>query len=145
MIYDTSNDLDKYKALTRFNNLLESKKTIELKEIKPIRSLSQNSYLHLILSWFALEYGEQLEYIKQEVFKKEVNEYIFKTEFVNKKTGECRESYRSTRELDTKEMTTAIDRFRDYASKAGIYLPDPKDLVNLEYIKKEIENNKEFL
>ena len=51
------------------------------------------------------------------------------------------EAWRSTASLDTKEMTTAIDNFRDYASKeAGIYLPTPDDLVYLNEIEKQVNN-----
>lgn len=146
MIFNSENELDKKKAVERFNYFLSKSKTFELKEKKPKRSISQNNYLHLILSWYALEYGETLEYIKQEVFKKQINATIFKTEFVNKKTGEIREDWKSTASLDTKEMTTAIDRFRDYSSKeAGIYLPEPKDLAELQFIENQIKNNEQYL
>lgn len=139
MIFNLNNELDKQRAECRFDFLLKHQKTIELKEKKPKRSISQNSYLHLILSWFAFEYGETLQYIKQEMFKKIVNKEIFKTEYINKKTGEIREDWRSTAVLDTKEMTLAIDRFRDYASKeAGIYLPEPSDIILLEQIEREL-------
>ena len=75
------------------------------------------------------------------MFKKIVNPQIFRTEYVNCKTGEIREAWRSTASLDTKEMTTAIDNFRDYASKeAGIYLPTPDDLVYLNEIEKQVNN-----
>ena len=146
MIYNTEIELDKLKANERFYYLISNKKTFELKEVKPKRSIRQNSYLHLILSWYSLEYGETLAYIKQEVFKKQINKDIFEFEYVNKKTGEIRLAYKSTSQLDSKEMTTAIDRFRNYASKeAGIYLPEPNDLVFLNEIKKEVENNKLYL
>ncbi|MEC4051129.1 hypothetical protein OX284_016965, partial [Flavobacterium sp. SUN046] len=118
----------------------------ELKEKKPKRSISQNNYLHLILSWYALEYGETLEYVKQEVFKKQINKDIFEYEYINKKTGEIRTEYKSTANLDTGQMTTAINRFRNYASKeAGIYLPEPKDLSELQYIENQIKNNEQYL
>lgn len=146
MIYDTSIEINKQKAIERFNFLISKAKIIEIIDKKPIRSISQNSYLHLILSWYALEYGETLEYIKQEVFKKQVNSDIFKTNYINKKTEEMRVAWRSSANLNTKETTIAIDRFRNYSSKeAGIYLPQPSDLIALQYIKNEIENNKQYL
>jgi hypothetical protein len=43
-------------------------------------------------------------------------------------------------------MTNAINRFRNYASKeAGIYLPSPDDLIELQDIKNQIENYAEYL
>lgn len=146
MIYDAEIELDRHRAQERLKWLISKGKRFEIKEKRAKRSLPQNNYLHLILSWYAIEYGETLEYIKQEVFKKYVNAQIFKTEHINKKTGESRDDWRSTAELDTQEMTLAIDRFRDYASKeAGIYLPEPKDMALLNHIEKEIEKFKTYI
>lgn len=146
MLYDTSNELDKNRAIERFKFLLNKGKIIELKEKRKIRSISQNSYLHLILSWYALEMGETLEYTKREIFKKQVNPDLFIYEFINRKTGEIREELKSSTLLDTKEMTTAIDRFRNFASiSCGIYLPEPEDLVNLREMERQIANQKQFL
>lgn len=143
MICNSNIPYEVNQAKTRFKWLIDNKKMFEIKEIRPKRSISQNSYLHLILYWFAAEYGETLEYVKQEIFKKVVNKQIFKTEYVNEKTGEIRTDWKSTAILDTKELTTAIDRFRDYSSKeAGIYLPEPNDLTTLQYIENEIKKNK---
>lgn len=139
MIFHLSNEFDRQRANERFLFLLEHQKNIELKEKKPKRTASQNRYLHLILSWFAWEYGETLAYIKQEIFKKQVNAEIFQTEYINPRTGEIRTDWKSTSALDTKELTTAIDRFRNYASKeAGIYLPEPSDLIHLEEIERNL-------
>ncbi len=142
MIYNPNIPFDLQRAKERFKWLIQKGKTFELTEKRQKRSIQQNSYLHLILGWYAWEYGETMEYIKQEVFKKQINTEIFKTEYINKKTGEFREDWKSTADLNTKEMTIAIDRFRDYASKeAGIYLPEPSDLIYLQEIEKELKNN----
>ena len=146
MIFDAKIELDKKRAIERIKHFILKGKTFELTEKKEKRSIRQNSYLHLILSYFALEYGETTEYVKQHFFKKVVNPDIFITEYANRQTGEIREALRSTKDLDTGEMTTAIDRFRHYASKeAGIYLPEPKDMVLLRDIEYQIENYKQFL
>lgn len=146
MLYDTSNELDKNRAIEMFKHLVNKGVIIELKQKRKLRSVNQNRYLHLILSWFALEMGETLEYTKREVFKKEVNKEIFIYEFVNRKTGEIREELKSTSALNTKEMTTAIDRFRNFSSvNFGIYLPEPKDLVNLREMERQINNLKQYL
>ena len=43
-------------------------------------------------------------------------------------------------------MTTAIERFRNYASKeAGIYLPEPGELAMLQQIENEIKKNEQYL
>ena len=146
MLYNPEKEIDIQRAIVKLKQLIASKKVFELKEKRPKRSLSQNNYLHLILSWYALEYGETLEYIKQEIFKKFVNKSIFEFEYVNRRTGETRTEYRSTANLDTAELSMAINRFRDFSVKqAGIYLPEPKDLVLLQEIEIQITNNQHYL
>ena len=141
MIFNASNEFDIQRAKERLGYLIDKKKTFEITEKKPKRTYSQNNYIHLLFAWFALEYGETPEYVKQDIFKKLVNPQIFLTEYVNYKTGEVRAAWRSTADLNTKEMTTAIDNFRDYASKeAGIYLPTPDDLNSLNEIERQVDN-----
>lgn len=146
MWYNASKPIDKQRAIQKLNYLLANGKTFELTEKKKTRSISQNSYLHLILSVYALEMGETLKYTKEETFKKEINNDIFMRERVNYKTGEIRNEWRSTANLDTKEMTVCIDRFCNHAAKdLGLYLPDPHDLVFIDEMKIEVENKKEWL
>lgn len=148
MIFDTSIPNMRKKAIDRVKNLLDKKAKFEVLEKKKSRTYSQNNYLHLILGWYALEYGDTLEEIKQEHFKKIVNPDLFKTEFINYKTGEVRERWKSTTELNTKDFSTATERFRNYSAKTlNLYLPEPKDLVHLEEISNQLEqyHNKIYL
>ena len=146
MFYDANKPIDVQRAIVKFKHLIEKKKTFELTQKKEKRTLNQNSYLHLILSFFALEYGETLEYVKLEFFKKLVNKQIFEYERINVKTGEIRIDYRSSASLNTKEMTDAIERFRNYASKeAGIYLPTPEEGIILKEIELQIKNNEQWI
>jgi len=146
MKFDLSNDIDIIKLNHRLAKMIENKSFVELKKINPVRSNQQNRYLHVLLGYFAVEYGEQLDYIKQVFFKELINPEIFKTEYTNPKTGEVRDSWRSTADLDTKELTLAIDRFRDYASKeAGIYLPEPDEEQFLKSCEIEIEKQKQYI
>ena len=86
-----------------------------------------------------------MEYIKQEFFKRHVNPDLF----LREKEGNGIGRYyilRSSAELDTKEMTTAIDRFRDWASKeVGIYLPSPDEHGLLGEMEREVEMNKRWI
>jgi len=145
MIFDTSKDFDRQTAVARFEKLMKAKAKFELTEKKPIRSIPQNSYLHLIISWFALEYGETLHYVKQNIFKAIVNADLFIYERVNTKTGSIRKDVRSTALLDSTQMTLAIDRFRAYSVKNGIYLPEAGEIDNLNHINTEIEKQKRYL
>jgi hypothetical protein len=146
MILDATKQFDVERARTRLEKLIENKSKFELTEKKPVRSVSQNAYLHLIIGWFAIEYGETIDYVKRMIFKKLVNPKIFIFERENKKTGEKRKELRSSADLDSAEMTTAIDRFRDYSSKEfGVYLPEAGEMDFLNEIKTQIENNKNYL
>lgn len=145
MIYELSNEFDLEKFLDKVKNLVDSKKTVELKTKNPKRSLRQNSYLHLILGWFACNYGCSAEEAKLDFFKRKCNKEIFEKERSNSKGQRIRYLI-STSELDSGQMTLAIERFRNWsASEAELYLPDPSDLRYLQYVEKEIEKNKEFI
>jgi hypothetical protein len=139
MRFAGQNKLDAERAKTYLQHLIKQGRDYEVSDVKPRRSRHQNAYLHLLFGWFALEYGESTEYVKQVIFKRVVNTEIFLYERANRKTGELRDDYRSTADLDSRELTIAIDRFRDYAAKeAGIYLPAPNEEENLASIEREM-------
>ena len=146
MIYDPASKLDCERAIVAFKGFLTKGKKFELKAKHSRRSISQNSYLHLILTWFGLETGYTMEEVKQDIFKKHVNPTLFyEGEFGS--TIKI-ERWRSTASLDTAEMSLAIDRFRNFASaECSIYLPEPKDLALIQQMEIEISKrkNQEFI
>lgn len=141
MIYDSSNKLHQKQAIDKLNFYFSKGKRFELKVKNQKRSISQNSYLHLILSWFGVETGYTLEEVKQDIFKKHVNPTLF---YEGEFEGIIKiERWRSSANLDTAEMTLAIDRFRNFSSKElGIYLPEPNDLALLQEIENELSKHK---
>lgn len=146
MKYDISNSLHREQARKRLEALLSKEHgIIDLSEVKPQRSIKQNKYLHLLLGFFASEYGETIEYVKEQYFKLAANRSIFLRERDDKLAG--RVSYlRSTRDLDKGEMQMAIERFRNWSSiNAGIYLPSADEHRLLELAEIEISRNKNFL
>lgn len=149
MIYNPSNPLQKKQAIEKIKYFIANEKTFELKAKHKKRSISQNSYLHLILTWFGIETGYTMEEVKQEIFKKQVNSSLFYDgEFEGKIQGFKIERWRSTASLDTAEMTLAIDRFRNFSSiELGIYLPEPRELGLLQDLENEISkhSNQEYL
>lgn len=145
MIFNLSNpyEVSKYDAYT--NNLRMKRCIVEVKEKKNQRSLRQNSYLHVIISYFACEYGCSLEEAKLEYYKKTCNKDIYVRRTTNKYGMEV-ERCRSSRELDTSEMTTSIERFRNWSvSVAGIYLPSPQEHEYIIHCMQVIEENKEYI
>ena len=133
MIYNLKKYIDKERAKKRFNDLLEEEAKIELKK-KVKRTLRQNRYLHLILGWFGIELGYTLNEAKilfksrsLDIFEYTKNEITF---------------FRSSAELDSKKMTTAIERFRNWSSAdAGVYLPEANEDKFLEQIEYEMSKN----
>ena len=145
MIFNLNNEYEIPKFEEYVNKLCEQKAIVEVKKKLPNRSTQQNRYFYLILSWFACETGYSVDEIKVDIFKRICNKEIFER-YRENKHGEKIKYLRSSSDLDTLEMTTAIDRFRNYASaQAGIYLPSPNESQFLTYIEQEIERNKEFI
>ncbi len=142
-------DLSKLTEQDRFKQwaikVVEAKSLVEGKA-KREGTLSQNNYFHLIVSHFALQYGETMEYVKVEFVKKRICKEIFITERANRKTGELRPALRSWADLDKEERTIVINKFIDYAAKeANIRLPQPEDLAYLKEVRVEVERNKQYL
>ncbi len=139
------------KARIKFEYLIANKKTFELTEKKAKRSISQNSYIHLLFASFAEMTGYTTSEVKQDIFKRIVNpELFYEGEFGNLAKVE---RWRSTADLDKAEMTLAVNRFLNYASQNGYYLPNPQDLANLteseiiefHELEMSINNAKEFI
>ena len=145
-VYDLNTDIDRERYRRRVEALFTKRAVVELSEQKPRRSLPQNNYLHLLLGEFAMQTGNRLEYVKREYFKRECNAELFVRSEVDKLTKKEVAVLRSSRDLDTGEMTTAIERFRNWAAEvAGIDLPDAEDQAWLDYIGREMQHQKVWL
>ena len=144
MLYDLGSILDRSRFKSRCNILYGKGCVVELTE-KSRRTPAQNRYLHLILGWFALEYGETLDYVKQEYFKRLVNPDLFVTRKEDRFLGET-EVLRSTRDLTKEQLTVAISRFRDWSSReAGIYLPEANEDEFLRAVEVELSRRQIYL
>ena len=144
MKYDLSNELQRGQFNVRAASLLKKNSVVELKECK-VRSLRQNSFLHVALGYFAAQTGNTLEYVKQYYYKRLVNPDIFRRERDDKYLGHI-EVWRSSASLTQEEMSLSIDRFRNWsASEAGIYIPSPDDARLVQLMEIEIEKYKEYI
>lgn len=146
MVYDLSTDLDRERFKRRVNVLYDRRAIVECAERKPQRSGSQNRFLHALLGEFAMQTGNTLRYVKEEYFKRLCNPELFVQSVYDPLVKRNVERLRSSRDLDTGEMTTAIERFRNWAAaEAGIDLPGPDDLRWIEYIEREMQHQKIWL
>jgi hypothetical protein len=137
MIYDTSYPEEKKRAEVRFESLLSKGKKFELKEIKAKRSLSQNSYLHVLFSLYGIENGYNLIESKSLV-KRSCPWMIYETKGVK--------FVRETSKLDKDEMTKFIEWFRNWSGQQGCYLPNAEEYTNSRsYYDGEIDRCETFL
>ncbi len=145
MKYDGANPLHAQQARAKLEKLIAGEKVFELTEKKPVRTLKQNAYLHTCLGYFASQTGNTLEYVKQKYFKILCNKDLFVREVDDKYLGRIK-ILRSSAELDTSEMTTAIERWRNWAaSEAGIYIPSPEESRLVQLMEIEIEQSRIYI
>lgn len=146
MVYDLNTGIDRERFKRRVNALYERRAVVECSEHKPKRSSPQNRYLHVILGEFAMQTGNTMDYVKVEYFKRLCNRELFvRTKYDDLAKKEV-EILRSSKDIDTGEMTTAIERFRNWASaEAGIELPDPNDQEWIAYIEREMQHQIAYL
>lgn len=137
MKYNLSNNLDKKSAIARFKRLLDTGCTISLTKKVKKRTIKQNSYLHVLFSIWAIEYGYTLEEGKTEVkFNCPFGTY--------EKKGRLFPV--STSKMDTVELTAFIEWFRNWSSKNGLYLLSSEEyLIEKSRIDREINQAKQYL
>lgn len=144
MLLDLTKQFEINKAETKLQQLIKKGAKIELTEKKAMRSVKQNSYLHAILTIFAVEYGETIEYTKQTIFKATVNADLFIYERTNKITGEIREALLSSKDISKDEMIIAIEKFRKFASENGIYIMDAEEFKQNYFLVQQMEEENKF-
>lgn len=145
MIYDLNTPIDRARFEKRIAMLLGQRKVVECSEVKPKRTNAQNRYLHLILGEFAMQTGNTIEYVKREYFKRLCNPDIFVSTANDKYAGTV-EILRSSADLTSAALSTAIDKFRNWASaEAGIYLPEANEQEYLAFIEREMQYQREYL
>lgn len=143
MTYNLANEFQRKAFLARCEDCLEKASVVEL-TAKTFRSRNQNSYLHLLIGVVAMETGNSLAYAKEWYFKRLVNPDLFIQEKVDKYAGNI-QVIRSSADLTTEEMSTAIDRFKRWGAENGIYLPNPGDESLLREIEIEMGRQRKYL
>ena len=145
MLYDLSNPYEVQKFRSKVDEMVSRKEVCELKARRLQRTTNQNSYLHLLLGYFAQEFGYTLDEVKVDIFKRQCNADIFIVQRKNKR-GQMVQRLRSSASLTTEELSLAIDRFKQYsASECGLYLPDSDEHKALLWAQKQIDNYKQYI
>lgn len=137
MTLDLSNTIDLQKFESYGSKLIEKSAKVELKEIRPKRSIKQNAYLHVVLQLWAINYGCNLYEAKTDLkrdyglyYEKNGNKYLV-----------------SSRDLNSKELGDWIEWIRNKsATDMGVYVPTAEEyLANQFSIDNDIKRHKEFL
>ena len=145
MIFNLANPYEVSKYDAYIEKLRQKQCVVEVKEKKKNRSLRQNAYLHVLISYFACEYGCSTEEAKFRYYKQTCNKDLYVRCKTNKYGKEV-EYTRSSKDLDKGEMTTSIERFRNWSvAEANIYLPSPQEHDYIIHCMQVIEENKEFV
>ena len=137
MLLDLAIQEDLKKAELYFKTMVISKFKIELKRILPNRSISLNSYLHVCISLFSIEFGYTLEESKT-LLKRKCSFMIYE------KNG--LKFLKKTSTLNNKECSEFVEFIRNYAAQHDLYIPDADEYKTNKFnIDKEINKNKEYL
>lgn len=143
MTYNLADELCRKQVTARLHALLDKRCVVELTE-KTGRTGSQNRYLHVLIGAVAMETGNTLEFTKEWYFKRLVNPSLFVIEKTDRIAGTV-SVLRSTRDLTKGEMSTAIDRFRNWAAEQGMYLPSPDDESLIASVEYQMGRMREYL
>lgn len=144
MKYDGSNPLHVQQARAKLEKLIKEQKVFELTEKKPQRSLNQNKYLWLLIEYWATQTGYTKD--EAEFIYKEVNKDIY---FVEKEIAGIKTIYvRHTYELDTKEMSLSVEKWRNWSVMNDVfpvYLPAPNEESLLQLAQIEVDRMSKYL
>ena len=137
MYYDLNNFYEQEKAKIKLENLIKEKAIIQITKKQKKKSVSNNAYLHVCISLFAIEFGYTLEEAKTLLKRK--------CEFMTyDKNGT--KFLKLVRKLYDKECADFTTWIRNYSSSNGLYIPTPEEyILNQTNIDKHIYNNKEYL
>lgn len=144
MIYNLANDLEERTFALRVQRLTRQKAMVELTEKRP-RSLRQNAYCHLAIAYFALQIGLPPTEVKDAYFKTHCSPDIFIRTRFDPILHTQRTYLRSTAQVTAQEMTTAIDRFLQFAAEQGIYIAPPDQHIALLHMQHDVEQAKRYL
>jgi hypothetical protein len=127
---------DKETVKAYVDKLPDKKFTVEIKQKREIRTVSQNSLYWLWLTCIMAETGNEKDYLHIFFGKKYLpqNSRLIYGETVNITV--------STTSLDTAQFTHYLERIQQFANaELGIVLPNPEDL----HFKEFYEHYKDFI
>ena len=134
MFYDLSKIYDMNRAKKKLDALIASNKVVELTEKKKKRTISQNSYMHVLFSIYGMETGYTAAEAKTVLKRECSNLMVYET------NGE--KFLKGTSELSKDECQRFIDWVINFAAMQGVHLPSPDEYIeNQHEIQIELDRN----
>jgi hypothetical protein len=138
MRYDLNNPAEYDDAIKFIQASFAREKTVDIKVVRPQRSLKANGYYHLLLQICASEWGYSLAEMKI-IHKRDISPSVFvyyKNDMPFTK---------SSSELNSKELSDAIEQLKKYSAEHDLVLPEPTDEEKMRYYEKQIQNSSQYL
>jgi hypothetical protein len=135
--YNLSDPKEVIAARSRLTYLVTKKRRVDLTEVRRDRTLNQNSYLHLLIADFAVEFGYNLAEAKIVYKRCSPDLYVYRKHdqtFV-----------KSSADLSLTEMAQSITRFKDFSREQGHDLPEAENAEWRSLIENNIEKNRRYL
>ena len=130
MNLDFSNIADQKKAQVYLDKLIKDQSKAELIKVSKKRTSSQNRYVHALFTIFGGAFG----------FSSDEAKIIVKRDLGYTYVNQGETFLMQTRSMDTVKLTIFIDKFRNYSSANGCYLPTPEEFSeNYVVMMQQIE------
>jgi len=137
MQYDLSLPEDLRKFNERVSQFISDCISVDLKKVHRKRTLSQNSFLHILITLYGIEFGYTIEESKTHLKRTcPFMRYEKKGEWFLKRTSE----------MDVTELSDFIEWIYNYSAINGLVLPSSDSYFDsMAYYNNLIEDNKEYL
>lgn len=137
MFYDLSLEEEREKFKSKVDDYTKKGLVVELKKVHKKRTLSQNSFIHVLFTLYGIEFGYTMEEAKTHLKRScPFMRYEKNGEWFLKKTSA----------MSTEELSEFIEWIYNYTSGNGCYLPSSESYSNnIAYYSNIIESNKEYL
>ena len=138
--YNCTDPRDYLAALDMIARAKEQHFEIEIKKWRPRRTQKQNGYYHFICAYFAHVYGCTIFEAENVYMKQFAARDIFEVEYTDKE-GRTATYFKSSADLNTAEMSSAIKNFLAYADMVQIPIPLPDDEIGIKTCEREMERS----
>lgn len=143
-IYNGHSSQDVLKSITYIQGLQSKGALYRVTEMKNITG-AQRGYLHVVLGIVAMSLGESIDTVKQEYYKKIVNNDVYAVAVKSKVTGQWSVTYRSSENIPAEIIGKTIKKFvtwvqTDLAKLTGmvIAIPPPENKEALASATKAV-------